>query len=101
MPRRENNATPTVVSRTLYHDGGAITLDSPQWYAWLADNGSFFAELPEGTLTARKERRTGRKVEHWYAYRRAPKVSNRAGRLFSLYLGTWEQLTYQRLCAAA
>jgi LuxR family maltose regulon positive regulatory protein len=74
--------------------GGAIPVGSPAWYAWLADATSFLFRSNDGTFTAHKERR-GPTQEYWKAYRR------RAGRLHRVYLGRSEELTLDRLNAAA
>ncbi len=74
--------------------GNAITVGSPAWYAWLADATSFAFRSNDGTFTAHKERRSPTQ-EYWKAYRR------RAGRLHRVYLGRSEELTLDRLNAAA
>jgi len=77
-------------------DAKCITLDSPAWFTWLADNEhhSFHFTYPCGDFTARKERK---QRGHWYwvAYRQVQ------GTLYKTYLGKSEALTDARLCAAA
>lgn len=72
-----------------------IALDSPEWFAWLADDQhhSFHFAHPEGECTARKERK---QRGHWYwvAYRQVH------GKLLKTYLGKSETLTAARLYAA-
>ena len=81
----------------LHEPHGAlhIVLDSPEWFAWLADDQhrSFHFAHPAGECTARKERK---QRGHWYwvAYRQAH------GKLLKTYLGKSEIMTEARLCAA-
>src|SRR5437588_12931348 len=72
-----------------------IVVGSDAWYTWLVDQHiqSFSFRHSLGTLTARRERK--RHGWYWYAYRK------RAGRLRKAYLGKTEQLTIERLSAAA
>ena len=74
-----------------------IAVDSSAWAAWLEDRAthSFSFEGPGGTLTARKERRSGGDEEYWTAYRK------RDGKLRKVYLGKAEKLTLARLDEAA
>src|SRR5687768_11960092 len=74
---------------------GAIVVESAAWYAWLADgqNPSFTFTNAVGTCTVRRERR--RRGQYWYAYRR------RAGKLYKRYVGKTDELTLDRLNAAA
>jgi hypothetical protein len=74
----------------------ALAVGSPAWFAWLAgdDARSFSFRAPAGTYTARKERRQ-RGGTYWVAYRTA------AGRQHKVYLGKAEELTADRLAAAA
>jgi len=73
---------------------GPIPVGCPAWYSWLADATSFVFRGDNGTFTAHKERR-GATQAYWKAYRR------RAGRLHRVYLGRSEELTFDRLNAAA
>jgi LuxR family maltose regulon positive regulatory protein len=77
-------------------DGGgdAIPVGSPAWYAWLASATSFAFRSTDGTFTAHKEHRSPTQA-YWKAYRR------HAGRLHRVYLGRSEELTLDRLNAAA
>jgi LuxR family transcriptional regulator, maltose regulon positive regulatory protein len=76
------------------HVADAILVDSPAWYAWLAEATSFAFRSAHGTFTAHKERR-GPTREYWKAYR------HRAGRLWRIYLGRSPELTLERLNAVA
>ena len=73
-----------------------IGLDSPEWFAWLADeqHHSFHFTHPCGDFTARKERKQ-RGAWYWVAYRQVNK------KLYKRYLGTSAGLTWAHLCAAA
>lgn len=77
-------------------DGPAIAVDSPAWFAWLADEDvrSFSFRQGAGPFTARKERRQ-RGDWYWIAYRR------RGGALRTAYLGKGRDLTLDRLGAVA
>ena len=72
-----------------------VVIVTDAWYTWLADQHiqSFSFRHPLGTFTARRERK--RYGWYWYAYRK------RAGRLYKAYLGKTEELTLERLNAAA
>lgn len=72
-----------------------IVVGTDAWYTWLMDQHiqSFSFRHPLGTFTARRERK--RQSWYWYAYRK------RAGRLRKVYLGKTEDLTLERLNAAA
>ena len=89
--------TPYVDAGVLHEPRGTsrIALDSPEWFAWLADDQhrSFHFAHPAGECTARKERKQ-RGDWYWVAYRHAH------GKLLKTYLGKSETLTEARLCAA-
>ncbi len=72
-----------------------VLVGSDAWYAWLEDQDiqSFSFRNALGTFTARRERK--RHGQYWYAYRKS------AGRLRKVYLGKSEDLTLERLNAAA
>ena len=72
-----------------------VVVGTDAWYSWLIDQHiqSFSFRHPLGTFTARRERK--RQSWYWYAYRK------RAGRLRKVYLGKAEDLTLERLNAAA
>jgi LuxR family transcriptional regulator, maltose regulon positive regulatory protein len=74
----------------------ALTVGSPAWATWLADDAvrSFSFQSPDGSYTARKERRQ-RGGTYWVAYRTA------AGRQHKTYLGKAEELTPRRLAEVA
>lgn len=74
----------------------SIALDSPEWFAWLADQShrSFHFNHPTGGFTARKERRQ-RGQWYWVAYRQAH------NHLHKIYLGKSETLTEAHLREAA
>ncbi len=75
----------------------SVVVDSPAWFAWLEDPAtrSFSFEGPSGTLTARRERRTGSLEGYWTAYRK------QGGRLRKVYLGKAANVTVERLDHAA
>jgi LuxR family maltose regulon positive regulatory protein len=87
-----------VVSGELHtgDDAACIALDSPAWFAWVADDAhhSFHFTHPCGDFTARKERKQ-RGQWYWVAYRQVH------GTLYKTYLGKSDTLTDARLCAAA
>src|SRR5215471_13503489 len=66
-----------------------IALDSPAWFAWLAQVPSFAFSGKSGSYTARKETRHG--DVYWYAYLRT------GDKLTKKYLGTTSGLTIARL----
>ena len=74
-----------------------IAVDSPDWFAWLDDHTthSFSFQGSNGTLTARKEHRTGGDAGYWSAYRKW------GGKLYKTYLGKTANLTLERLNEAA
>ena len=73
----------------------SIKVGSDAWYTWLANeqNKSFSFRNDLGTFSARCERQ--HKGWYWYAYRRSE------GKLHKVYLGRTEELTLERLKAAA
>jgi hypothetical protein len=77
-------------------DAADITIDSPAWFAWLANEThcSFHYMHPSGGFTARKERKQ-RGQSYWVAYRQVHH------KLYKAYLGKSERLTEARLCAAS
>src|SRR5215467_16367897 len=93
-------AMPVVQEDTLLYqrNGQAyrLTVGTPAWYAWLSTTTTFAFRSEVGTFTARREQ-SGHKRGSWYwrAYRR------REGRLYRVYLGVSEELTLDRLRAAA
>ncbi len=92
--------TPSVHGATLvYQQQGhdqALTVGTPDWYAWLATATTFAFYGECGSFTARKERAgNGRGGWYWKAYR------TQRGRLASFYLGKSEALTPTRLRTAA
>ena len=96
----QNEAMPVVQGETLsYQRGGRderLPVGTPAWYAWLSTARSFAFRSVLGTFTARKEPASNRRGgEYWRAYRR------RNGTLNRVYLGKSEELTPDRLHAAA
>ncbi len=93
-----SHTTPRAGSGALHlpEEPGSIALDSPAWFAWLADerHNSFHFTHPCGDFTARKERKQ-RGQWYWVAYRQV------RGTLYKTYLGKSAALTDVRLCAAA
>jgi LuxR family transcriptional regulator, maltose regulon positive regulatory protein len=69
--------------------------DEEQWRAWLAACSSFSFQGQSGRLTLRKEYRRRGKDHYWYAYHRI------GGRLAKQYVGRTEDVTLERLEAAA
>ena len=88
-------ATPGVQQGLLKTYDGAreIAVDTPDWFAWLAEHRVFRFAAPSESFTARRERRAA--GWYWYAYRR------QHGSLRSTYLGKTEDLTLARLNEAA
>jgi len=103
MSRAENKTTPKVIGDMLYHDEGGIVVGSPEWLAWLDQdgNGRFYYESPIGTFTASKESRNHQM--YWYAYRRALRKVHGPSetKLHKAYLGKSEDLTAERLIEIA
>jgi hypothetical protein len=93
MPRKEHHATPTVIAHFLYTELGALPLDTPAWFDWLAHHSTFYLDSPLGTFTARQEPRAS--GFFWYAFRRYRK------HLFKAYLGRTPDLTSARLLEVA
>ncbi|MBA3947943.1 MAG: hypothetical protein H0X37_25755 [Herpetosiphonaceae bacterium] len=91
--RGENAATPIVKGGWLYTDAASVQLDTPAWIAWLKGHTTFYLEAPEGTFTARQEKRWD--GQFWYAYRR------HQGKLHKAYLGKAEDITKERLLSVA
>lgn len=89
--------TPRVTQRVLYEPltDVAIALDTPDWYAWLADehHRCFHFDDPTGGFTARKERKQ-RGQWYWVAYRQVH------CKLYKVYLGKTETLSADRLTSA-
>ena len=66
-----------------------ISLASPQWLTWLANNKQFKFKGSNGHFSARRETRHG--GHYWYAYRR------RNGKLNKAYLGKSQEITQVHL----
>lgn len=76
--------------------GDIVEVGTNRWYKWLADNPSFRFEsgfAGENSFTARKHERDTN--DFWYAYRKI------AGKAKSCYLGKTDQLSLEKLLAAA
>jgi ATP/maltotriose-dependent transcriptional regulator MalT len=88
--------TDGVLQGTAAGESAHVPVGSTGWFAWLADDEarSFSFRSPEGTYTARKERRQ-RGGAYWVAYRTV------GGRQHKMYLGTVADLTPERLAEAA
>lgn len=71
-----------------------IIVGSLAWFIWLEGATHFAYRGPAGSFTARKEQRL-RGGWYWKAYRKL------AGRLHRIYLGKTNDLTPERLAAAA
>ena len=74
-----------------------VAVDSASWFAWLNDPAtrSFSVSGPAGSLTVRKEFRSGSDEGYWTAYRK------RDGKLRKAYIGKAEKVTQHRLDEAA
>jgi hypothetical protein len=93
MPRKEHQATPKIIAHFLYTELGAVPLDTPAWFDWLAHHTTFYLDSPLGSFTARQEPRGS--GFFWYAFRRYRK------HLYKAYLGRTPDLTSARLLAVA
>jgi LuxR family maltose regulon positive regulatory protein len=71
-----------------------ITLDTPEWFAWLESAATFAFRCSSGNFIARKEGRA-RGGWYWKAYHTANSTLHRA------YLGKTSDLTFDRLYSAA
>lgn len=96
----KNDAIPVVHDETLtYRQDGQnarLSVGTPDWYAWLRTARAFAFRGTFGTFTARKEHASNKRGGwYWRAYRR------REGRLHRVYLGKSEEVTLDRLNAAA
>lgn len=73
-----------------------LTVDTPDWYAWIAEVGQFTYHSQYGACSLRKEQvANGRGGFYWRAYRK------KQGKLYRVYVGKNEQLTMARLNEAA
>jgi hypothetical protein len=75
-------------------DAGPITVDTPEWFAWLEHATTFAFTGPAGRFTARKEQQA-RGGGYWKAYRTDHSTLHRS------YLGRAQDLTLDRLNRAA
>lgn len=67
--------------------GSRIEVDSPRWFAWLAENKSFrYESNSSAPFTVRKE-----KSDYWYGYRKI------AGKLHKRYIGRTAEINAERL----
>jgi non-specific serine/threonine protein kinase len=74
----------------------SVRVGAPAWFTWLTGATAFAFAGPDGGFTARHEAvGHGRGGRYWKAYRRS------GGRLHRAYLGRSEDLTPERLAAAA
>ena len=80
---------PVVKNDILFADSVNLQVGSLQWYEWLLAHKKFSFNGEGGHFIAQCE--TRRDKAYWYAYRR------RAGKLFKVYLGKTEELTFERL----
>lgn len=98
-PRPASRAVPLVCFTA---DGGyqvvdpdkgvlAFTPDSPQWFAWLATTTTFTFQGRQGTFTATRRLRQGKRLQSWNVYRCLH------GRACTLYAGMTMTLTTARL----
>ena len=83
---------------TYQRDGhpAQLVVDSPDWYAWLQTASTFTFRSEHGSFSAHKERAGNRRGRpYWRAYQ------TWKGKLQRAYLGQSEELTLDRLKAAA
>lgn len=87
------------VDTLIYHENGQekrLAIETPEWYEWLTTATSFAFVSEQGSFTARKEQvRSKRGGWYWKAYRK------QQGKLSRAYLDKSEELTRERLIAAA
>ncbi|HEX6552282.1 MAG TPA: LuxR C-terminal-related transcriptional regulator [Ktedonobacteraceae bacterium] len=98
--RNHEQSMPVVQDAILIyqHDGQdeRLQVGTPAWYAWLNTARTFAFRSALGTFTARKEQASNKRGGwYWRAYRK------RDGTLHRAYLGKSEELTLDRLNAAA
>jgi predicted ATPase/DNA-binding CsgD family transcriptional regulator len=98
--RNKDSTNPVVQGETLtYQQGkqvGQLVVGTPDWYAWLSTARSFAFRSAFGTFTAHKEQASNKRGGwYWRAYHK------REGTLHRVYLGKSEELTLDRLSAAA
>ena len=98
--RNHEQSMPVVQDAILiYQHGGQderLQVGTPAWYAWLNTARTFAFRSALGTFTARKEQASNKRGGwYWRAYRK------RDGTLHRAYLGKSEELTPDRLNAAA
>ncbi len=98
--RNHEQSMPVVQDALLiYQHGGQherLQVGTPAWYAWLNTVRTFAFRSALGTFTARKEPASNKRGGwYWRAYRK------RDGTLHRTYLGKSEELTPDRLNAAA
>jgi hypothetical protein len=73
-----------------------LLVDTLDWYAWLETASTFTFQSEHGTFTARKERAGSKRGgEYWKAY------SRRHGKLYRVYLGKSEDITFEQLHSVA
>lgn len=80
---------PSVQNGLLQIGTTCLRIETPEWFAWLAESGRFSYCGENGKFTAQSEVR--RRQSYWYAYRRS------GGKLSKIYLGRTEELTFERL----
>jgi hypothetical protein len=71
-----------VESGLLYHATGSITLDTPEWDAWVAQRHTFAYRHAGLTMTVRWSEERGRKP-HWRGFRKV------AGKLYVVRIGDY------------
>ncbi len=73
-----------------------LLVDTPDWYTWLETASTFTFQSEHGTFTARKELAGSKRGgEYWKAY------SRRHGKLYRVYLGKSEDITFEQLQSVA
>src|SRR5437879_4048108 len=98
--KNKNPAVPVVHTNTLSYQQDQqnmrLQVGTAAWYAWLSTTHVFAFRSMFGTFTARKERASNQRGGwYWRAYRRCK------GKLHRVYLGKSDEITLDRLNAAA
>lgn len=98
--KNKNPAVPVVHTNTLSYQQDQqdmrLQVGTAAWYAWLSTTHVFAFRSMFGTFTARKERASNQRGGwYWRAYRRYK------GKLHRVYLGKSDEITLDRLNAAA
>jgi predicted ATPase/DNA-binding CsgD family transcriptional regulator len=82
---------------TYSQDGqtAKLAVDTPDWYTWLEKASIFTFRSASGAFTVRKEQAGNKRGgQYWRAYHK------RYGKLYRVYLGKSDELTFKRLQSA-